>query len=528
MKTITFYSYKGGTGRSLAAANMAMALYRIGVSVCLLDFDLHAPGLHHKLSGQLGVRTDFDVGIADYILGSLLREKRLEKKDLEREFGVTDALPTTLAEIVQTKPGGNGTGKPALHFIPAGRFDSDRYWRIAMHPTFDARVGLQSPADQAFFEQLKEDVAKLTPPPEYFIVDSRSGVNELSGISTRLLANANTVVIFTVNHPEGILGSKVIMGSLSSAYKKQQKNRAEDSQNRGPYAPEGVCFVLSRIPEDKSQAADLYWKATEAVYEEAITVFPLRVKWLPHDDTLSLDERLFIPADGKLEERALTQQYLDLFANLVDDADNPEHSDKLRLLSPKAPVLRRFDLVEETGQLINPEDGVWNVAFRKDTFVRTLETIYNSIRQNSPKDEAETAAEEAMFKAGQGAAGGPKGFGSYAASLRRVGTKGLNLTVSEAIRKWCEFDSNVGFGRFGATVFEGGTGQIVITGNFLTDDRDKNQLNLCSFMSGYISTILKAIYETDMVEVTHDRGKDCSQYTTSDPPVCRFGFTAEI
>ena len=50
MKTITFYSYKGGVGRTLALANIAKRLSEFGKKVCLIDFDLEAPGLHHPLS----------------------------------------------------------------------------------------------------------------------------------------------------------------------------------------------------------------------------------------------------------------------------------------------------------------------------------------------------------------------------------------------------------------------------------------------------------------------------------------------
>src|SRR6478736_4036986 len=44
----TFYSFKGGTGRSMAAANTACLLARSGKGkrVLLIDWDLEAPGLH--------------------------------------------------------------------------------------------------------------------------------------------------------------------------------------------------------------------------------------------------------------------------------------------------------------------------------------------------------------------------------------------------------------------------------------------------------------------------------------------------
>src|SRR6266404_1937548 len=46
-KIITFYSYKGGTGRSMALANVAWILACAGRKVLAIDWDLEAPGLHH-------------------------------------------------------------------------------------------------------------------------------------------------------------------------------------------------------------------------------------------------------------------------------------------------------------------------------------------------------------------------------------------------------------------------------------------------------------------------------------------------
>ena len=68
MKTITFYSYKGGVGRSLALANIATRLAEFGKKVCLLDFDLEAPGLHYKFSTLLSnQKKEIKNGIVDYI-----------------------------------------------------------------------------------------------------------------------------------------------------------------------------------------------------------------------------------------------------------------------------------------------------------------------------------------------------------------------------------------------------------------------------------------------------------------------------
>ncbi|MDX1523479.1 MAG: AAA family ATPase, partial [Anaerolineae bacterium] len=42
---ITFYSYKGGVGRTMALANVAVLLSQYGYKTLVVDWDLEAPGL---------------------------------------------------------------------------------------------------------------------------------------------------------------------------------------------------------------------------------------------------------------------------------------------------------------------------------------------------------------------------------------------------------------------------------------------------------------------------------------------------
>jgi MinD-like ATPase involved in chromosome partitioning or flagellar assembly len=44
-RIVTFYSYKGGTGRSMALANVAWLLAFSGKRVLVIDWDLEAPDL---------------------------------------------------------------------------------------------------------------------------------------------------------------------------------------------------------------------------------------------------------------------------------------------------------------------------------------------------------------------------------------------------------------------------------------------------------------------------------------------------
>src|ERR1700719_1352946 len=69
-KIVTFYSYKGGTGRSMALANVAWILASSGKRVLVIDWDLEAPGIHRYFAPFL---TDSELiseesqGVVDFV-----------------------------------------------------------------------------------------------------------------------------------------------------------------------------------------------------------------------------------------------------------------------------------------------------------------------------------------------------------------------------------------------------------------------------------------------------------------------------
>jgi hypothetical protein len=73
-KIVTFYSYKGGTGRSLTLANVAWVLASNGKRVLAIDWDLEAPCLHRY----------FEPFLAD--------------RELRRSHGIIDLLIESSAE----------------------------------------------------------------------------------------------------------------------------------------------------------------------------------------------------------------------------------------------------------------------------------------------------------------------------------------------------------------------------------------------------------------------------------------------
>src|SRR6185437_421451 len=64
---ITFYSFKGGTGRTMALANVAWILAANGKRVLIADWDLESPGLHRFFQPFMDPGVSESPGIIDFI-----------------------------------------------------------------------------------------------------------------------------------------------------------------------------------------------------------------------------------------------------------------------------------------------------------------------------------------------------------------------------------------------------------------------------------------------------------------------------
>ncbi len=67
-QVITFHSYKGGTGKTTLAANLAALLAKKGNNVCIVDIDVYAPSLHAYF-GDI-VQNKIKNTLNDYIVGA--------------------------------------------------------------------------------------------------------------------------------------------------------------------------------------------------------------------------------------------------------------------------------------------------------------------------------------------------------------------------------------------------------------------------------------------------------------------------
>ncbi|MBI3154272.1 MAG: PASTA domain-containing protein [Burkholderiales bacterium] len=195
---VTFYSYKGGTGRTMALANTACVLAELERgnrdAVLVVDWDLEAPGLHRFLPPRLRARdAAIDLGLDDQpglidlaleLVAALPADApETEARAAMRAASAIDAIdldrfvaPTEVAGVSILRAGRNDDGRYAAR---VGTFDWEALFRRA----------------PAIYRAL---AGRLAARFRWVLVDSRTGVTDISGICTSLLPE-KLVVVFTPN-----------------------------------------------------------------------------------------------------------------------------------------------------------------------------------------------------------------------------------------------------------------------------------------------------------------------------------------
>lgn len=189
MRTVTFYSYKGGTGRSLLLANLAMLVARLGRRVVALDLDLEAPGLHYKLLPGQGAPA---TGAVDWLAA---RRRAQETPNLA---DITTAVPVA----APLRKGGE------LTLIPAGRAPSGDYFELVQGLHLDE--WLLADGVDAFLDLAAAIEQDLN--PDYLFIDSRTGITTSNAVTTRVLADA--VVVLTLDSAEQLEGTRAVLRTL--------------------------------------------------------------------------------------------------------------------------------------------------------------------------------------------------------------------------------------------------------------------------------------------------------------------------
>ncbi len=182
----TFYSYKGGVGRTLALANVAWLLANHPFEparVLVVDFDLGAPGLH-RVFGMKNGRTAS--GVVDYVMHFL------EK-----------------AEVPELKKFIHKTAYSNIDILPSGKMDrhyQSRLEGISWKALYESAHGYQ------LIEGLKRAISSVQPEYDYVLIDSLTGYSDIGGICVRQLPDS-LILLFRLNL-QNLDGIKTVYSAL--------------------------------------------------------------------------------------------------------------------------------------------------------------------------------------------------------------------------------------------------------------------------------------------------------------------------
>lgn len=208
-RVITFYSYKGGTGRTMALANTAWILAANGFRVLTVDWDLEAPGLakffHPFLDPAVLAGT---TGMMDLI--AEYREEALRPVEHEEGWHLDFARvhPHALSLSWPLFPGGG-----SLDFLSAGQFNRD-YSEAVTHLDWD--IFYDRFDGGQFFDALKADMSKRY---DYVLIDSRTGLSDIAEICTVQMPD-DLVVCFTLSD-QSIDGASRIAQHIHDRYRER-------------------------------------------------------------------------------------------------------------------------------------------------------------------------------------------------------------------------------------------------------------------------------------------------------------------
>lgn len=190
---VTFYSYKGGVGRSMALANVASWLVTAGRRrVFAIDFDLEAPGLAYYFarSGLLGEHATQAPGLVELLT----------------EYRATGVVPDISRFVIQ---GPEQLGGGRLDFLPAGLHDRPGYGddlaALDWTALYETGFGFE------LMEHLRAAIVQAYE-PDFVFLDSRTGLHGIGAIATQQLPDV-VVLLFALNE-QNLEGTQRVLGNV--------------------------------------------------------------------------------------------------------------------------------------------------------------------------------------------------------------------------------------------------------------------------------------------------------------------------
>lgn len=371
-RIVTFYSYKGGTGRSMALANFAWILAANGKKVLVMDWDLEAPGLHRYFRPFLTdpelVETDGLIDAIWELAGTALEtaqptstglpddeyERVAEAlEDATRRLRPIDGAQEATRRAPRVVKGSGRAKAPALpQLFPSGG-SIDLIGAGRQGSTYSARVNTFG--WQRFYElngdRLLEQAKRyLRSTYDWVLIDSRTGVSDTAGICTIQMPDT-VVACFTPNR-QSVAGVSEVLNSIRS----HNSARIDGSSIR--FFP--VATRIENLEPRKLEASRAYFRGRLGEFlPEQFSSAP-REYWdameIPYKTGYAFEELLaaFGDATGALGAADTMLSHMEKMAQVI--AEDPRLAVGEIIEAERDAVLARYALEESAKAGVKPTD----------------------------------------------------------------------------------------------------------------------------------------------------------------------------
>jgi CHASE2 domain-containing sensor protein len=326
-RIITFYSFKGGTGRSMAVANVGylLASSQYGANnVLLVDWDLEAPGLHRYFKNSFGRQLQRALPSKEYArelnsypglieiftdYRTLIQNSRFpqETSKSQREAMLRQAREDLFASFDRYVL---RTDEDNLGLVKTGKFDAQYPNRIQ---EFDWRGFHQ--ADPTFFHAFRDFLVEEY---DFVLIDSRTGLTDTSGICTQEMPD--TLVLVFVPNLQNIEGLLDVVRHVK-LYRSGELNQAPLSAYPLASRIDAGNSALRRLWREGGYDGEDYIEGYQPIFEHLLKdVYELDdcklahyfdATQVPHDASFSFGEKIAAKS-GITEKLSMGAAYANL------------------------------------------------------------------------------------------------------------------------------------------------------------------------------------------------------------------------
>jgi cellulose biosynthesis protein BcsQ len=284
-RVVSFYSFKGGVGRTTTLCCVAARLAERGLRVVALDLDLEAPGT----GAFLGARSP--IGVLDHLLSHLATG---ETGDVEPE-------PVD--------------GFPNLWVVSAGTLGPGYVEKLARLDFIAGSGGGQvSPAQEALESLLAVVAASVK--PDLVLLDSRAGLHDLGGLALHRLSHAD--VLLARANAQARDGMRLVLGAIKRLRPVDERDvHIVQTMVPLPFESEVARPVIERWKKE------MYDACLETIYDDLEEV-PQLEEQAAHYPFLVGERAEFSRADRLTQVASEIMPQFDLLADIIAPSSGAE------------------------------------------------------------------------------------------------------------------------------------------------------------------------------------------------------------